>query len=277
MTDEEVIKTTLRNGVYTLTFNRPEAMNAMNHLMGIRVREAIGLAARDPEVRVVILTGAGRAFSAGGDMKGSSKADPKDPVAAQYGDDPRSYPPEVLRDRLMDTVLKYDLLRTMPKPTIAMVNGPAVGAGMSVALACDFRICSEAAYFNTTYAALGLSGDVGISFHLTNAVGPAKARELLFFPRKINAEEALRVGLVTKVVSPASLLDETMAMANQLAQGPTLAFGHLKGNIIAALELGPHAAFDIEARNFARCAETADHRESVAAFKEKRQPVFRGR
>jgi 2-(1,2-epoxy-1,2-dihydrophenyl)acetyl-CoA isomerase len=277
MTEEQMIKTTLEDGIFTLTFNRPEAMNAMNQTFGNRVREALRLAVRDPEVRVLVVTGEGRGFSAGGDLKNLGQADPRDALAAKYGNDPRWNGLEMRHERLMESAHGWDQLRTMPKPTIAMVNGPAIGAGMVPALTCDFRVCSDAAYFNSGYANVGLSGDVGMTFHLINVVGPAKARELLFFPRKVEADEALRIGLVTKVVPHARLREETLAMARQLAQGPTLTLGHMKENITAALELSAGAYFDLEARNFVRCFETEDHKEAVKAFKEKRKPVFRGR
>jgi 2-(1,2-epoxy-1,2-dihydrophenyl)acetyl-CoA isomerase len=272
-----MIKTALEEGVFTLTFNRPEAMNAMNQTFGNRVREALRLAVRDPEVRVLVITGEGRGFSAGGDLKNLGQFDPKDPIGTKYGPDPRWNQLEMRHERLLESARAWDSVRTMPKPTIAMVNGAAIGAGMVPALACDFRVCSDAAYFNSGYANVGLSGDVGMTFHLVHVVGPAKARELLFFPRRIDADEALRIGLVTKVVPHAKLREETMKMARELAQGPTLTLGHMKENITAALELPASAYFDIEARNFVRCFETEDHKEAVAAFKEKRKPVFRGR
>jgi 2-(1,2-epoxy-1,2-dihydrophenyl)acetyl-CoA isomerase len=276
VTEQALVKTNLEDGIFTLTINRPESMNAMNQTTGNQIRQALRLAVRDPEVRVVIVTGAGRAFSAGGDIKNLGNADPSDALAAKYGNDPRWNGLEMRRERLVESALTYDLFRTMPKPTIAMVNGPAIGAGMALAMACDFRVCSDTASFNTAYVSMGLSGDIGSSYHLINVLGPAKARELLFFPRKIEAKEALSLGLVTRVVPHDSLGEETLSMARQLARGPTLTFGHLKENITAALELDPRNAFDIEARNFIRCFETADHKEAVAAFKERRKPVFTG-
>jgi len=274
---EQPIQTTLEAGIFTIAFNRPDSLNAMNQTLGNLARDAIRLASRDPEIRVVIVTGNGRAFSAGGDIRNLGKADPADPLAVKYGHEPRWNEMEMRHAMLVDGARAYDLLRTMPKPTIAMVNGLAVGAGVSPALACDFRICSDTATFNTGYASMGLSGDIGTSFHLISIVGPAKARELLFFPRKIGAEEALRIGLVNKVVAHDRLREETMAFATELAQGPTLTYGHLKENITAAMELTAHQYFDLEARNFIRCFETDDHKEAVAAFKEKRAPRFQGR
>ncbi|HEY6870040.1 MAG TPA: enoyl-CoA hydratase-related protein [Novosphingobium sp.] len=273
---DELILTDLEHGVLTLTLHRPEAMNAMTTAMGNRFAAALDLARRDPDVRVVVVTGAGRGFCAGGDIKNLGQVDPQDPLAVKHGGSPRWNDVEMRVQRLNDAALAYYQLSAMPKPTIAMVNGPAIGAGMAPALACDFRVMSTAAYFNCGYANMGLSGDVGTAYHLVNVVGPARTRELMFMPRKIGAEEALRIGLVTRVAEPDGLLDTTMAVARELAAGPTLAYGHMKENIQAAVELDPRTAFDIEARNFMRCFQTEDHKEAVRAFKEKRKPVFTG-
>lgn len=274
---EELIKTRLEQGVFVLTFNRPDSMNAMSTAMGNRVADALRLAIRDPEVRVVVVTGAGRAFCAGGDIKNLGQPDALDPLAVKYGNNPVWNEPEMRIQRLNESAQVYYQLQSMPKPTIAMVNGAAIGAGMSPALACDFRILSDQAYFNCAYANMGLSGDIGTAYFLTKVVGTAKARELMFFPRKVEAEECLREGLATKVVAHAALEAETMAFARKLAEGPTLAYGHMKENLLAAMELDPRTAFDIEARNFMRCFQTEDHKEAVAAFKEKRKPAFKGR
>ena len=276
MSDEPLIKSHLEGGILTITFNRPDSMNAMNQAFCNRMREVLRMAARDPDVRVLVVTGAGRSFSAGGDIKNLGRVDVEDPLAARLGNDPRWNDVEMRVERLNETAMTYHLLQTMPKPTIAMVNGAAVGAGMVPALACDFRICSERAHFNSGYANMALSGDIGATYFLTRVVGSARAREILFFPRKIDANEALRIGLVTRVVPHEVLVEETMAMARELASGPTLTYGHMKENLTAALEQGAHVAFDIEARNFVRCFQTGDHREAVAAFKEKRKPEFRG-
>ena len=274
---DELIKTDLSDGIYTLTFNRPEAMNAMTTAMGNRVRDAIILASRDPDVRVLVITGEGRGFSAGGDIKNLGQVDPLDPLAVKHGNDPRWNDVEMRVQRLNESAMVYYQLHAMPKPTIAMVNGPAIGAGMSPAIACDFRVMSDQAYFNCAYVNMGLSGDIGTAYYLTHVVGPAKAREMMLLPGKIGPEEALRIGLVTRVVPHDELRDATMELARQLARGPTLTYGHIKENLQAAIEQDPRVAFDIEARNFMRCFQTEDHKEAVAAFKEKRKPVFKGR
>lgn len=274
---EEMIKVQVEDGVGTVTMNRPESLNAMTTAFSNRFEHELRWVARDPAIRAVIVTGAGRAFCAGGDLKNLGQADPLDPLSEKYGDQPIWNDIEMRTQRVRDSAMDcFYLLHSMPKPTIAMVNGPAIGAGTAPALACDFRIVSDQAYFNSGYANVGLSGDAGTNYFLTVVVGPAKAREILFFPRKIEAEEALRLGLATRVVPHAQLEEETKAFARQLAQGPTIAYGHMKENLLAA-QLDPRFAFDIEARNFIRCFQTEDNKEAVAAFKEKRNPVFKGR
>jgi 2-(1,2-epoxy-1,2-dihydrophenyl)acetyl-CoA isomerase len=275
--EESLIKPQLQDGILILAFNRPQAMNAMTQALVNRLRHAIRDAARDPDVRVVILTGEGRAFCAGGDIKNLGQPDAADPLAVRMAADPRWKGFEMYMDRLNEAAAANHLLRTMPKPTIAMVNGPSVGGGMAPALACDFRILSDQAWFNTGYVDIGLSGDAGTAYFLTCVVGPARARELMMLPRKIDATEALRLGLANRVVPHAALVEETMALARTLAGGPSLALGHIKENLNAAQSLDAREAFDVEARNFARCFQTEDHREAVAAFKEKRRPSFRGR
>lgn len=271
------ILSTLEDGILTLSFNRPDSLNAMTTALGNRMAEQIELARRDPDVRVVIVTGAGRAFCAGGDIKNLGAIDERDPISARMAGDPRWNDVEMRVQRLVDGVNAYYKLHTMPKPTIAMVNGPAIGAGMAPALACDFRIVSDQAYFNCAYVNMALSGDIGTSYFLTQVVGPAKARELIMIPQKIDAAEAQRIGLATKVVPHEELLAQTMAFARQFAAGPTLTYGHIKENLQAAIEQDPSVAFDIEARNFMRCFQTVDHKEAVMAFKEKRKPTFVGR
>ena len=274
---EEQVKTHLADGILTVTLNRPESMNAMTTALSNRLDQVLRRAGRDPEVRVVIMTGAGRAFCAGGDIKNLGEADVEDPLAVKYGNDPIWNEPEMRMQRLIESANGFYQLHAMPKPTIAMVNGAAIGAGMAPALACDLRILSEQAYFNAGYASMGLSGDVGSAYLLTAVLGTAKAREVMFFPRKIEAAEALRIGLATRVVPHAELEQVTREIARELAAGPTLAYGHMKENLLAASELDPRTAFDIEARNFVRCFQTEDHKEAVRAYKEKRKPVFKGR
>ncbi|MGE0387890.1 MAG: enoyl-CoA hydratase/isomerase family protein [Gammaproteobacteria bacterium] len=271
------VKYETKDWICTITLNRPEVMNAVDNATGADIEAALSLAARDPDARVVIVTGEGRGFCAGGNMKSLGSPDQRDPVAVKWGSDPSWNGYDLRSRRLLRSAEGWTQMSTMSKPTIAMVNGPVVGAGCSLALAADFRIASDRSSFNSGYVARGLSGDVGGAWSAVNVLGPAKAREFLFFPRTIPADECLRMGLVNRVVPHEKLLEETMAMARELADGPPVAYAHLKENIDAAVQLHMHAALDIEARNFARCLNSEDCKEAVGAFLEKRKPVYKGR
>ena len=259
------VKVEIEEGIAWVTLNRPEKRNCMSPALNDEMVEVLDALEIDDRCGVLVLTGAGDSFSAGMDLREFFRATDGMPFNKQ------------MRVRRSAANWQWRQLMNFPKPTIAMVNGPAIGAGVALALNCDFRVCSDAAFFNSGYANMALSGDIGISYLLCTVVGPARARELMLFPRRIDPEEALAIGLVTRVVPHARLLEETMDMARELATGPTLTFGHIKENIAAALDLDPRTAFDIEARNFIRCFQTEDHKEAVTAFKEKRPPVFKGR
>jgi 2-(1,2-epoxy-1,2-dihydrophenyl)acetyl-CoA isomerase len=168
-------------------------------------------------------------------------------------------------------------LHEMPKPTIAMVRGAAAGAGLSLALACDMRVAADSARFATAFARVGYSGDFGGSYYLTQLVGTAKARELYFTADILGAEEALRLGLVNRVVPDARLEEETMALAARIARGPRIALRYMKRNMNAAENGTLKDLLDLEAWHHTRCGLTEDHREAAKAFVEKREPVFRGR
>ena len=168
-------------------------------------------------------------------------------------------------------------LHEMPKPTIAMVRGAAAGAGVSLALACDLRIAGDTARFGTAFARVGYSGDFGGSFFLTQLVGTAKARELYFTADMLDAQQALALGLVNKVVPDSRLEEETLSLAGRLARGPRIAYRYMKRNLNAAESGTLKDLLDLEAWHHTRCGETADHKEAARAFVEKRDPVFRGR
>lgn len=277
MSRQDSILSRIENGVQIITLNRPEVMNAIDSEVGGRLDEILQIAALDPDARVVVITGAGRGFCAGGNMKNLGTPDESDPLAAKWGRDPIWNSTEMRSGRLRRAAQTPYLLHTMAKPTIAMIHGPVVGAGMSLALACDFRLASPDATFNSGYLNRGLSGDFGANYFITSVLGPAKAREFLFFPRAIAADEAQRMGLITRMVPEGKLEEETMAMARKLADGPPIAMGHLKENINSAANDVPQVAFDIEARNFVRCLQTEDCKEAVASFLERRKAVFKGR
>jgi 2-(1,2-epoxy-1,2-dihydrophenyl)acetyl-CoA isomerase len=254
---------TVEDGVVTLTLNRPENLNALSDEIRLGLLDSISRLGADNTVGCIVLTGAGRGFCAGGDVKtmGDRSARIFEERAAgvqQSGRIPM-------------------LMHTTPKPIIGMINGVAVGAGLSMAAACDLRIAGRSARFGTGFIKIGLSGDWGGTWTLTRLVGTAKARELFFTGDMIDADEALRIGLVNKLVDDSALLETTMALAHRIASMPRVALGYTKKNLAAA-ETGDFAtSLDLEAFNQARCSQMEDHREAVLAFKEKRRPVFTGR
>jgi 2-(1,2-epoxy-1,2-dihydrophenyl)acetyl-CoA isomerase len=255
---------TIEDGVATLTFNRPERMNALSTPIMEGLLHGLPRLAGDPGVRVIVLTGAGRAFCAGGDVKSMAE-----------GGEERSAAEATARLRSRMEVSR--ILHELPKPTIAMINGPAAGAGLAFALACDLRIASASARLVTAFVKVGFSGDFGGSFFLTRLVGTAKARELYFTGRPVDAQEALSLGLVNRVVPDDQLADATMELARSLAQGPQIALSLMKRNLNCAESSGLAELLDLEAANQVLTGRTEDHREAAKAFVEKRAPMFIGR
>lgn len=261
----DILLTRREGRVLTLTLNRPERLNALTAGLHERLHTALAEAAEDDTVGAVVLTGAGRAFCSGGDMGGS-----RDP----------SLPPPTLEQRA-DELLRHGdsarLLHEMPKPTIAMVNGAAAGAGLALALACDLRVAARGAVLATAYARVAMSGDLGISYFLPRLVGGARARELLFLGSKPDADEALRIGLVNRVEEPAALAMAVQSLAAELAAGPAVALRYMKQNLVAAETGTLGEVLRQEAFGMARCGRTQDVKEAAAAFREKRPPEFKGR
>lgn len=257
---------TIKDGVAVLTLNRPDRLNAMSRPMLEALREALPRLAEDPEVGVVVLTGAGRGFCAGGDVKAMAEGH-------ELGGQTLEDKAQALRSRM--EVSRW--LHEMPKPTIAMVRGAAAGAGLSLALACDMRIAAAGARFGTAFARVGYSGDFGGSFFLTRLVGTAKARELYFTADLLDAQQALALGLVNRVVPDARLEEETLELATRLARGPRVAYRYMKRNMNAAESATLEEMLDLEAWHHTRCGMTEDHREATRAFVEKREPQFKGR
>jgi 2-(1,2-epoxy-1,2-dihydrophenyl)acetyl-CoA isomerase len=255
---------TIEHGVAMLTFNRPERMNALSTPIMEGLLNGLPRLADDPAVKVVVLTGAGRAFCAGGDVKSMAEGGEQRGVAEATAR---------LRARMEVTRILHDL----PKPTIAMINGPAAGAGLALALACDIRIAGASGRLVTAFVKVGFSGDFGGSFFLTRLTGTARARELYFTGRPVDADEALALGLVNRVVPDDRLLEETMAFARSLAQGPQIALGLMKRNLNLAENGSLSELLDVEATNMIRSGRTEDHREAAKAFVEKRPPAFVGR
>jgi 2-(1,2-epoxy-1,2-dihydrophenyl)acetyl-CoA isomerase len=253
----------IEDGVARLTLNRPDRLNAFSPPMLSALAEALPRLGSDGNVGAIVITGAGRGFCAGGDVK--TMAD-----RASQGFEERV---EGLR-RMHQLPL---LMRTLPRVVIGMINGPAVGAGMGLALACDLRIAGRSARFGTGFAGVGYSGDFGGSWTLTRLVGTAKARELYFLGDIVDSAAALSLGMVNRVVEDEALLDETMALARHIADGPRIAYGYMKRNLFAAETEPFAAALEMEAVHQARTAMTEDHLEAARAFVEKRRPAFSGR
>jgi 2-(1,2-epoxy-1,2-dihydrophenyl)acetyl-CoA isomerase len=264
MTEELLEEVT--DGVAMLTMNRPDRLNALSGPMLTAMLEALQRLATSAEVGVVVLTGAGRGFCAGGDVKAMAESREAEGVTLEER-------AQALRARM--EVSRW--LHEMPKPTIAMVRGAAAGAGLSLALACDLRIASDSARFATAFARVGYSGDFGGSWFLTKLVGTAKARELYFTADIIDAPTALRLGLVNRVVADTDLEKETRALAGRLARGPRVAHRYMKRNMNAAESGTLGELLDLEAWHHSRTGLTEDHREAARAFVEKREPVFKGR
>jgi 2-(1,2-epoxy-1,2-dihydrophenyl)acetyl-CoA isomerase len=254
---------TTENGITTLTLNRPERLNALSPAMTAGLKEALERLATDHRVGAIVIAGAGRGWCAGGDVK----------TMESRGAD------QTFEDRVEGLRRAHQLplmLRTVPKVVIAMINGPVAGAGLGLALACDLRIAGKAARFGTAFARIGYSGDYGGSWGLTRLVGTAKARELYLLADIIDADKAGELGIVNRVVADDQLRDETMALARRIADGPRVALGYMKKNLFAAETESFQTVLDLEAEHQARCAFTEDHKEAVAAFVEKRRPVFKG-
>jgi len=254
-------------GIATITLNRPDDLNTMGGELVPLTLQALERAAADNDVRAVVLTGAGRGFCAGGDLRGIGNA-----LGA-------AAPPTLEESvaRLRDAMKTSELLHEMSKVTIAAINGACAGAGLAWACACDLRYCAESAKFNTAFMTAGLSGDFGGTWTLTRIVGPAKARELYLFAEKFDAAEAARIGLVSAVLADDELLPFVRERAARVAGFAPLTLQAIKQNMNDALEVGFAEQLDREAERHVRSGRTEDAREAARAFLEKRQPVFKGR
>jgi len=259
---------TLGDGILTLTLNRPEARNAMSLEMNQALQQQLALAELDPAVKCIVLTGAGKGFCAGGDVKSMAAAG-DGTVGALTIDE------AIHRQRLNQRATAGKLF-TIPKPTVAALPGPAAGAGLSLALACDLRVMASTAILTTAFARVGFSGDYGGTYFLTQLVGSAKARELYFLSDRIAADEALRLGLVNWVCAPEEVGAKTREIALRLANGPTVAYRYMKENLNRAMAGDLNDCLDLEATHHIHCGQTEDHREAARAFTEKREPVFKG-
>jgi 2-(1,2-epoxy-1,2-dihydrophenyl)acetyl-CoA isomerase len=269
-----------QDGVLYLTMNRPDKLNALSDQMIAGLLEELNRAAHDREVGAVVLTGAGRGFCAGGDigrMRERNEGGNADSGARAQSASTGEQGIQTRISQLRRSEEVSLLLHEMPKVTIGAINGPAAGAGLSIALACDLRIASDNARFGTAFARVGFSGDFGGTYLLTQLVGPAKARELYFTAEVIGAEEALKLGMVNRVVPAASLTEEVHTFAKRLAAGPVVAYSYMKAHLNLALKSDLRTILDRESYGQTLTGLTEDHKEAVKAFLEKREAKFKGR
>ncbi|MCC7090234.1 MAG: enoyl-CoA hydratase/isomerase family protein [Dehalococcoidia bacterium] len=261
----QFITSELDNHVATITLNRPEVMNALNREMYAELEQAFRDAHRDPEVRCVVLTGAGRAFCSGDDVKQIMLGEQRDETVTRLREvRPRPTPAAA-------TVLECD------KPVIAAVNGPAVGWGMDLTLFCDIRIASENAKFGELFIKRGLVADIGGLWRLPRVVGPSKAAELLFTGDVIDAREAERIGLVSRVVPPDELRTAAMEIARKIAANPPIAMRYMKEGLRKSVHASMQEMGEYVGSSLAYLFTTEDHKEGAMSFVERREPVFRGR
>jgi len=251
--------------IATITLNQPEKLNALNTLMRQEFLDAMLLSDSDADVRVIVITGAGRGFCSGGDLKAMNQAKSK---GSRNAFNEKVTP---VRDKVVLA------MRNATKPVIAAVNGPAAGAGMNIALACDIRIASKTARFGQTFSRRGLHPDWGGTYFLPRIVGMAKACELIWSGRMIDSDEALALGIVSELTEPDELMSRTLAMAKSFADGPPIAIQLAKRAMYKGENTDLREALEFEtfAQNLAQGTE--DAKEGIRAFVEKREPAFKGR
>jgi len=265
-TGTEELLCELRDRVAVITLNRPQARNALSDQLSPALREMIRWCGDEAEVGAVLITGAGAAFCAGGDVKGMGSS--SNPAKRDWSFEQRVADLQDRQRRLTGALV------ALRKPSVAALPGPAAGAGLSIALACDLRIAAESAFISTGYVRVGLSGDYGITWLLAQLVGRGRASELMLLGEKVDAQRCASLGLFNRVVPDARLQDEAFALARQLAHGPALAQALIKDNLDDAATLAFAAALDHEAERLIRASLDTDHAEAVRAFVEKRAPKF---
>lgn len=261
----EPVRYAVDGGVATITFDRPDQMNSLDTATKEALLAAVLRAGSDDAVRAVVLTGSGRAFSVGQDLREHVEALATKSMEEVWATVEVHYAP-IARG-----------IAEMPKPVIAAINGVAAGAGMSIALSCDLRIAADTAGFNTAFTGIALSCDTGSSWTLPRLVGATRAAELLLLPRTVKADEALAIGLVNQVVPADDLAAEAAALAARLAAGPTLAFASVKASLAYASTHSLSETLDFEGEMMARTGASTDHRNAVQSFVAKERPSFEGR
>lgn len=259
MSDTASLLVTRQDAIVLVQFNRPQALNALDVPMAQAFLQAVQAIAADASVRAVVLQGAGRAFIAGGDL------------ATLHAN-----PAQGARDLLTPLNAALQLLERMDAPVIAQVHGAAAGGGLSLMLMCDFVIAAEDTKFNLAYINLGTSCDLGGSWALPRLVGLRQALEIALLGDTLNAQEALRCGLINRVVPAPELERTTQALAQRLAQGPTKAYGHMRRLLRSSWERTLPEQLAAEAQAFDHCAHSSDMREGLQAFFDKRKPLFHG-
>lgn len=279
------------DGVGLITLNRPDSLNAMGGRLVPELGESLRECERDPGIRCIALTGAGRGFCAGGDMKEFAQNATQQPDGARGREEPDGgdAPPRrptiatswsQWRQRAQEVQRSHErtslMLHTMPKPTVALVNGAAAGAGMSVALSCDLRVFSDQGRLIPAFGRIGFSGDFGGSYFLTKLIGFGRAREVYFTGEEISAERALELGIANRVFPQDELLEKGLEYCARIASGPPFALARMKENFLLAEDVSVHEALEHEAENMSLTGLTRDHREGVRAFVEKRRPEFTG-
>jgi 2-(1,2-epoxy-1,2-dihydrophenyl)acetyl-CoA isomerase len=267
MADSNPLLIDVSDGIATLTFNRPEKLNALSPDMITQTIAALERFASDPDVGCIVLTGAERGFCAGGDVSAMNAVNTS-------GAAPPSFERRVDRQRASHRL--SGLLRALPKLSIAAINGAAAGAGLGIALACDMRFASDKAKLTTAFAKVGFGGDFGITWPLTRMLGEAKAKELMFLSDVLTAAKALELGLVNGVIPHAELMTHVREIAKRIASGPQVSYRYMKENVHLAATQDYQTLLDREAWTQLRCGDTEDHREGARAFVEKRQPRFKG-
>ncbi|EQA98597.1 hypothetical protein V475_11630 [Sphingobium baderi LL03] len=257
------VRTSVEDRIGTVLLDGPDRMNAISVETTDQLLLALEELGNSPDVGVIVITGSGRAFSAGGDVKVMH-----DMTSMTY---------ENYLHIMQPTQRLPGLIRSLPRVVIAQLNGVAAGAGLAIAAACDMRIAGASARFTTAFGKVGFSGDCGISWTLTRLVGTAKAREMMLLGEMLGAEEALKLGLINKLVADDALEADTRAIAARIANGPVVAYQYMKANLLAAETEPLQAVVNLEAMHQTRAFMTDDHREAIAAFAEKRAPCFAGR
>jgi 2-(1,2-epoxy-1,2-dihydrophenyl)acetyl-CoA isomerase len=267
-TGTQDLRAEVDDGVAVITMNRPDRRNAMSEAMVSALGAVLAQVETDDAVGCVVLTGAGGAFCAGGDVKNMA-ASPADRGG-------QSLDVRIHRQRLGQRATSGRLW-AMPKPTIAAISGPAAGAGLSLALACDLRYAVPSAVLTTAFARVALAGDYGGTWFLTQLVGSSKAKELYYFSERLTAEEAERLGIVNAVIPAVGFEQEVVARARRLAAGPSIAYRYMKENLNRATTGELTDCMDLEVTHHVHSTLTEDHREAAAAFVDKREPRFHGR